>query len=168
MKLAGTDCRLEEDGRPEWLVRPDVPIDSSLMERSPLEDASHLVQILPFQVEEVIEVHVQGTIRVFPYPPNGPPSSKGQAETMPYRARRRCGLNSQQLLKSLLNGWCRTVGCDLCGKTCMCAYESFGSRCPAVSVEELVRLKASGTKIREEEDKTDKTRQRCRRQSARL
>jgi hypothetical protein len=58
-------CCLKEDARPGWLVRPDVLIDRSLLEKAPLEGAAHIGQIrllravvLVVQVEEVIGVQV--------------------------------------------------------------------------------------------------------------
>jgi hypothetical protein len=58
-------CCLKEDARPGWLVRPDVLIDRSLLEKAPLEGAAHIGQIrllravvLVVQVEEVTGVQV--------------------------------------------------------------------------------------------------------------
>jgi hypothetical protein len=63
-------CCLKEDARPGWLVRPDVLIDRSLLEKAPLEGAAHIGQIrllravvLVVQVEEVTGVQVQASDR---------------------------------------------------------------------------------------------------------
>jgi hypothetical protein len=63
-------CCLKEDARPGWLVRPDVLIDRSLLEKAPLEGAAYIGQIrllravvLVVQVEEVTGVQVQASDR---------------------------------------------------------------------------------------------------------
>jgi hypothetical protein len=53
------DCCSREDARPGWLVRLDVLIDHSLLERVPLEGAAYIGQIRLLRAVVLVVVQVE-------------------------------------------------------------------------------------------------------------